>query len=950
MKGFFFRVFFFVILMAAFLMNSVSGQIKQKFTGDVLIDGKRAAGSDFVIYYGQEKIYGSKIKDDSFVNGFEFKVDIDASYILQISSDGYLSPKYDLVVPDDLPSGVSEFSIGKIILLKEYNQLDNSVYDKPIARIIYNPESRSFIFDKEYAEKVNSKLALLKEQIRKLESGEIKVESDSYDDLIIRADELLAQNKLKQAKEYYDKALSLRKNEKYPESQIKKIDNLLSESVNESDVALQNQDINTELNQKEYDGLYDKLKNAEKKKDLNKQADLLKSLGEKYYRDAKLDSANAVLKRAKKLCEESNNNKGLAEVHQDLADVSFDMGNYESSLDNYEEAAKIRLQEDDKKGAIASLTDLAILASDLSRYDKALENFNEALVLSMEVKDKSTQTGLLNNIGNLYFEKGDFESALGYFKQSLDLDKELGKKENIAASLSNIGVAYHSQGDFDNAIKSYEESAALNEELGDKESLSMNLNNIGNVNYDWKRYEIALEYYKKSLKLKEEIDYKKGIANSFYNIGNVYMALGDYSQAIGYFEKSNLIAEELGLNEITARNYESLSKAHYELQDCQKAFDLFKKYSENTLGYSDEKMSVQVLERKEVKYRFDDKRSDMIADLRSEIEKQKLIARFQAQGKQMEVELQKRELAEEELKSTNQRRVIYFLGGGLSLIFLFLLLMLRENKHKKNANELLAGQRDMIEIQNQEITDSIMYAKRIQSAILPGKEMFDTVIPDSFVFYRPRNIVSGDFYWLAKVENKSIIAVADCTGHGVPGAFMSMLGMAFLKEIVIKEYITHTGIILKRLRKEIVKSLDQKGESGDSKDGMDIAICSLDYDEGMLQFSGANNDLYIVRNGELIVVKGDKMPIGFHYKMEKFGNEDIKLEKGDSCYLYSDGYADQFGGADGKKFKYLPFRDLIVSMATQPMDKQNEKLEKEFDKWKGSYDQIDDVTVLGFRY
>ena len=280
-------------------------------------------------------------------------------------------------------------------------------------------------------------------------------------------------------------------------------------------------------------------------------------------------------------------------------------------------------------------------------------------------------------------------------------------------------------------------------------------------------------------------------------------------------------------------------------------------------------------------------------------------------------------------------------------------------------NKTLNKQKTEIEDINAEITSSINYAKYIQSAILPGKEQLDSLLKDYFVLFKPRDIVSGDFYWVTKIENNTIIAAVDCTGHGVPGALMSMLGAAFLNETVDKEYITQPAVILRRLRKEVIRFLQQRGEYGEQKDGMDIALCSIDYENMKLQFAGANNPLYLVRDStrtkldfenqlsndeyNLYEVKGDRMPVGIHDKMENFTLYEIDILKGDILYLFSDGFADQFGGPERKKFQYINFKKLLLKYCTRSMEEQKLNISKALEDWQGNNDQIDDILVIGIK-
>ncbi|MBI4945038.1 MAG: SpoIIE family protein phosphatase [Bacteroidetes bacterium] len=310
------------------------------------------------------------------------------------------------------------------------------------------------------------------------------------------------------------------------------------------------------------------------------------------------------------------------------------------------------------------------------------------------------------------------------------------------------------------------------------------------------------------------------------------------------------------------------------------------------------------------------------------------------------------------------------------------------HKEREKTQELLK----IVEEKNNDISDSIHYALRIQQAILPDLNFVRKIFPETFILYKPKDVVSGDFYWWAEVENKLAITVGDCTGHGVPGAFMSMLGISFLREIVQKEFITDPSVILRKLRKEIINALKQKGVEGEQQDGMDMAFIALDTETLELQYAGANNPLYIVTSHssivtgknkqfetndqclmtndlleichtelashestelvevvELVEVKADKMPIGIYQEMYPFKNNIIKVNKGDRLYIFSDGFSDQFGGENRRKFLPKRFKESLLQIAHLPMSEQRETLNNIFENWKGSNEQIDDVTVLGIK-
>ena len=271
-----------------------------------------------------------------------------------------------------------------------------------------------------------------------------------------------------------------------------------------------------------------------------------------------------------------------------------------------------------------------------------------------------------------------------------------------------------------------------------------------------------------------------------------------------------------------------------------------------------------------------------------------------------------------------------------------------KNELLHNKNEEIYLQKQIIEKSHKYITDSINYAKKIQNAIFPSLDLFKNNLSDYFIIFKPLNVVSGDFYWATKINDYFIFVAADCTGHGVPGAFVSMLGISFLKEIVNRNDNIQAGKTLDTLREEIKNSLNQNHKN-ERQEGMDIAFCALNTKNNILQFAGANNPLYLFRNNELIEYKADRQPIGLYRKERPFKNHEIQLEKNDQLYIFSDGFIDQFGGDKNKKFMKKNFKNLLTEIQNENMDIQNKILEDEFKKWKGTINQIDDVLVIGVK-
>jgi serine phosphatase RsbU (regulator of sigma subunit) len=308
----------------------------------------------------------------------------------------------------------------------------------------------------------------------------------------------------------------------------------------------------------------------------------------------------------------------------------------------------------------------------------------------------------------------------------------------------------------------------------------------------------------------------------------------------------------------------------------------------------------------------------------------------------------------DEFLAESQREIFINIGISIAFTLVILFFLIRSMrtilfKEDKLTANLMQSKMEL-EQKNQDTLDSIIYAKKIQDAILPMHSRLKEWLPDSFIFHLPRDIVSGDFYWYKKTRGKIFIACVDCTGHGVPGAFMSMIGSILLDDIINKKGVDEADEILNHLHSGVVKALKQNQRSKASKDGMDIALCIIDDNYQKLQFAGAFRPLVHIRNGKLHRIKSDAAPIGgFRGEEPSFSKHEIKIEKGDAFYIYTDGYADQFGGDRNKKYMTRRFRALLEDISNKSMVDQNQRLQSEFDQWRGEQDQVDDVLVIGFR-
>lgn len=310
---------------------------------------------------------------------------------------------------------------------------------------------------------------------------------------------------------------------------------------------------------------------------------------------------------------------------------------------------------------------------------------------------------------------------------------------------------------------------------------------------------------------------------------------------------------------------------------------------------------------------------------------------------------------EQEKREEKQRIILYAIIAILILVVLFSVIIYNRLRVTRKQSAEISRQKSLVEKKNKEIIDSINYANRIQQALLKTEEYVSEHLPPHFVLFLPKDIVSGDFYWSHEVDEYMYVAVSDCTGHGVPGAFMSMLGIAFLNEICARGKYLSPAEILDRLRYKIIEELSQTGKDGGNKDGMDISLAKINLTTNKIEWAGVNNPLWIIRskdgkeNKKLEVIKGDRQPIGHYAAMKPFKNHFINLFKGDTIYLFSDGFADQFGGPKKRKFMVKNFKREIMDITGEPLGKQKQLLKSTFYEWKSHYEQVDDVCILGLR-
>ena len=566
--------------------------------------------------------------------------------------------------------------------------------------------------------------------------------------------------------------------------------------------------------------------------------------------------------------------------------------------------------------------------------------------------NKKWMAEALTTQGITFFLQGNYNQALSYFQKSLKLKEEIGDKQGIASSYSNISSIYHDQGNNEQALVYLQKGLKINEEMGNKKGIGYSYNNIGMVLRDQGNYELALSYFQNGLLINEEIGDKQGMASLYLNIGFMYELQGNYDQAWSYFQKSLILKKEigdkrgmassyinLGLLSLKQENYiKSLSYGEKALVLAQEVGVVIETKDASDLLYKGYKKTEQPAKALEMHELYIEMRDSL-----NSIENKEAAIKMKYQNKYEREEAVKEAKHQKEME--RQELISKGVGGGLVLVLVFVFLIL-------NRFRITKKQKEIIQQKNRHITESINYAKRIQEASLSSREYLDSIFDDYFIYYQPRDIVSGDFYWVHEIDkDRVMVAVCDCTGHGVPGAFMSIISNSLLNEIVIEDGITQVDQVLSHLRSRLIKDMHQDKGKNEVLDGLDMTLILLDKKKNTMQFAAAGQTLYIARNGVVLETKGDPYPVGYFFgKQNPFSHQEIILEKGDVLYMSSDGYTDQFGRRDKTLFGYKQFKKLLGSMQDKTMKEQKTILENTILKWKGNTGQVDDILVMGLRF
>ncbi|MGE0634960.1 MAG: tetratricopeptide repeat protein [Bacteroidia bacterium] len=709
------------------------------------------------------------------------------------------------------------------------------------------------------------------------------------------------------------------------------------------------------------------------------------------------DKAFEYAREALKLSIDINDPLEKAKSLATLGTLNKNAGKYNQALDYNLKALKVYIERNDKLRMSNSYNNLGNIYLILGRNQQAIDSYQKSIDLCNELGIPLEAILPLNNMGEVYRKSGDMESATQCYTRALKLARDLKDESMIVYCLSNMGYIYEMQGEYDSAFSYYNRSMRFNKANKDFYSLAYDYVLMGRTYSAMEDYDNALDYMDSALAAIEDIDHPHALAEFYVEKGSVYRKAKNPGKAMESYNKALTINKELDLKIEMARCLDSIGTVlFYDTDNPSKALETFSQELKltqemgDTVGMANSHFQLGALfmevkklsnaeshlkdaERisKQIKYnKVWSKTCQKLSELYSALDNTALSTRYLElfdslemadYGKmkyKYETARMEKEAQLQELQLQQKQFQLYASIIIAILLFLLSLWIFNFYRQKKKANEQLEFankeinyQKSIIEHKNKDIVDSINYAKRLQLAILPSDDDFKKILPDAFVFYNPKDIVSGDFYFLDQAGDHIFFAVADCTGHGVPGAFVSFVGHKALDHAINDLGLTDPGKILDTVRNEVEHTFD-KNEKGEVKDGMDISLGVLNTRTGALHFAGAHHTLYRVTKNdeiELVEIKGNRQAVGAGQGKEPFTSKSVTVNKGDMIYFSSDGFSDQFGGPEGKKFKTSQFKKLLLEIYDKPVATQKELFAIAHNNWKDTHEQVDDVCVLGVR-
>lgn len=659
------------------------------------------------------------------------------------------------------------------------------------------------------------------------------------------------------------------------------------------------------------------------------------------------DRADALCRAALKISNAIESSEGKVRTYIALSNVKIHQNHIDSAMYYVKKAQPIALKNKLRALEVKCLNQEAVVLSYQERYDKASEICFEAIKKGSKIGEKHTIGGK-STLGFVFSRLGNLDRSDEYAQQSYDLGKKYKDTTAMLTSLNLLALNRKNSGEPDKAIPIFEKGLQMAVEFGHIQRQAQIYYNLSNIYMNNGERERGQELFDKSIELSMKNKSYKEIATNYHALSMNLYADGKLDEALVAADTAVEYAILSDSWELKMHTFANLASLCYEDGQYLDAYICMT----HAYVYKDSLNIAQL--------------RDAALSSETEFEEEKRRIQDSLKTEQQELKLKnERRLGKERLESRD--RLIWVFAIALILFSIGGYFIIKNNRLIKSQNALVNRQKEEILQQHSEIRDSIDYAQRIQSAMINKRSEWDK-LGTHFIFFRPKDVVSGDFYWAHNKGDLSIWVVADCTGHGVPGAFMSMLGFGFLNEIVIERDCSDAAEILNLLRSKIVAALGEKGEK-QARDGMDISICIRNKKTNEVQYAGANNPLWIIRHKssetpesvkritttedsalQLLEIEPDKIPVGFVDGSSKpFTNKSIQLFPGDTVVQLTDGYADQFGGPNGKKLKYAPMKRALIEMQSLQFEKQYEELSAKFDQWRGDLEQVDDVCVVAVK-
>ncbi|MFP4528050.1 MAG: tetratricopeptide repeat protein [Candidatus Kapaibacterium sp.] len=649
-----------------------------------------------------------------------------------------------------------------------------------------------------------------------------------------------------------------------------------------------------------------------------------------------IDSALKYYGDAREIFSKSGDTTGIGNTHLFYGHAWEARGKLDEALKYY----KLALAEYEKinyeRGITSTLNNIGLLYTDMGRFDDAIEYYMRALRKKEEIGDRMGMSYTLNNIGAIYFKMQNYEKAEESYSRALEIKMETSDRAGIAKCLNNLGLIYIKKDNYEKALEMHSRAYEIATEIGNPRLQSNSASRLGSVYEHMRRYAKALSFYEKALSIEGEGGDRYLLATQLARIGNLYTITKRPAKAIPYLERALRITQEEKYRETEKECCKFLSDAWAASGNYARALEYHKRFSRLNDSLFNEQSS-QTIAEMQVKYETD--------------------------KKEKENELLRKSKIINELELDRQSSFIKYLIIIAALTFGLGIVVYNRYRNKRRANQLLSEKNAQIEQANDElnekniviseknrhIMESITYAEKIQKAVVPDESVLRSHFADGFILFRPKDVVSGDFFWMYQSNGFIFAAAVDCTGHGVPGAFMSMIGNTILNQLIKEQNLTDPARILDELHERVREALNQETEGKGTQDGMDLCLCRIDQNSREIVFAGAKRPLWMVNNSEFSEIAGNRLSIGgIRRKDGNFENKSVNFDPGSIIYLSTDGYPDQ-ANSERKKFGSRRLKELLSAISAEDMPAQKETLERELESHQGDEPQRDDITLVGIK-